>query len=712
VRRLTFLTLALLLIAPSFSSAAPSDDERVVRAALDWLNDNLADAKASGSNASGSGKRIVALAAAGYVLAVHPDWKGYDDLRATVRSELNKFAAGGGIGLQETWLAGVAAATLTEERLRGRDVSAVLRPISRRLEEGQNFDGGWAHGSLVSGNFYPSTLVAATNLSLFALAAARDAGVDVDGEVIDKGLELLRSVQAPNGAFPYGGPRYRKGLEAGRTASAVVALAALAETRDGMLRRAAEYVHARAEAIPNGHASPAMHAFFGALACRTLGEATWARFDAKVLDPIRRARRRDGAFESVSPGSPDSMGLMGTPTLETAYVTALHAAALSTADSKLVGLLRDRLGRFEPRAAKRAAPVGFDAKPIWRAEFRSPTNLDAPEGRPILAGADGTIGEFSAKTGVARTAFKIPLRSGESRGHITMVVPVDATTIVVGTFWSTPGKGATVGGVTLPGGTMEERIEAFRVGADGATSIWVRKVPGRMVGATRAEFILHLMLGGGGLHSVDLRTGTTVRKIPTPSILANGTLVAAPDGRIAVAAEKHLVVYDAEGEELWERQGRQRRGITAPSWGAATWLGDRLVSGRTDGRVSFRDGATGKVAAKVELASSVSRLVAAKELVIASTSDGRLHGLRPDGSIAWSYTLPSRRESHSAIGVILDGDQIWMGTAGAEVLVAVDVATGKERRAIPLAPGTHWAVGAGRLYLAIGDSLTAYSTRD
>lgn len=125
--------------------------------------------------------------------------------------------------------------------MRGEPQTERFAALAARVAANQNAEGGWEHGGGGTlARFYPTGLVAATNLAPFALGCARRAGAEVEEAVVECGVARLGRVQGRDGAFPYGGPGYRKGYESRRTASATLALSALGLAEGERFARADE----------------------------------------------------------------------------------------------------------------------------------------------------------------------------------------------------------------------------------------------------------------------------------------------------------------------------------------------------------------------------------------------------------------------------------------------------------------------------------------
>ena len=122
-------------------------------------------------------REVCNRACAGYLLTLHPEVLPDDPVRATLDREVTRFLRRGGVmGVQQNWQLGFVALYLVERHLRGVDETGRLEMLVERIEMAQNSEGGWSHDAVLEIGFYPSTLIAATNLVLMGLGLARRQG--------------------------------------------------------------------------------------------------------------------------------------------------------------------------------------------------------------------------------------------------------------------------------------------------------------------------------------------------------------------------------------------------------------------------------------------------------------------------------------------------------------------------------------------------------
>lgn len=590
------------------------------------------------------------------------------------------------------WLTGFASLYLAEESLRTGEPHPAWPRVLDALSARQNVEGGFGHGGPQAlASFYPTTLVAATAWALLAHGLARlpGRGADAGAPGLADALALLADVQAGSGAFPYGGRAYRKGPEAGRTAGVVAALAALGRRDHAAFGPAARYLQANWTAVPDGHASPAMHVLFGALAAQSLGEPAWRAFDERVLARVRAAQRPDGSFDDVVAGSPDSLGLIGGEAGERAYRTACYAAALA--------LPRSRLGRALGAHAPRdgGVPVRGDAPPAgagavrWARQGAVADALVAATGDVWLVDAAGLL-------------HRLARADGRPLGKPRRAVPA---ALAGATRLAHAGEGLFL--VTLPGAPAAEGALAHE--AENAPDVVTRVRAVRADGTVLPPVELHgspvasgargkdlcLLLRGGAAVRVPAGGGEPRVLVRMPPAAVNACLLPLEGGGLLCAVESGLTVFDASGAEAWHERTPRRRGMTPAAWTAACTPGGLIVAGATDGEVVAWSAEDGGRRWSIELGTAVRGLApAGPASVLASCWDGSLRRIEA-GAEAWRASVARGREVTAAGGFAVDGDVAWVQTAC--VLVALRAADGAELG--------RWPLGAGRFAAGHGVAL-------
>ncbi len=695
-----FLALVWLtapLLAEKDPAKSPSRHRLAAQKTLAWLlaQDDLLNVDAS--NGFAAGKALCAVAMTGFLLEQFPELDGFDRHRARIHKQL----AGRirtGAATQGTWSDGLFGLYLAERHQRGKKDTALFATLVRRIEDGQNADGGWGHGGF-SISFYPSTLIAATNLSVLSLGLGQRLKQQTDGDVFKKARRLYRDVQSAAGAWPYGGRPYRKGFEAGRTAGAVAALRALDNPNDaGLIARARRYLLANADRVPHGHASPALHVFSGALAFAALGRSP--RFYA-TLNDVCEHQRDDGTFRDIIANSPDSLAILGRTKQDRAYLSALYAAALVVHDSQVAKLLRKGGAATDPipDAGSTAA-----VRPVWTLAQHGVVGLVPRKNELLIATRDGTLRRMAAETGTpVGKDVQIELAPGHAGRAAWMAG--DHLLFVASKTRAQQRPVRIVNGV--PSAPPPSLVLVAVDPVTGRTA-WTARVRSLANGATQAGDELILTSRVQPPRRLRLKDGTDLGPLPAPNGIVNRDLAIASDGRIAVTGESELWMLSPTREMLWRKKTRARRRLLAPAKGALAWLGKRLLEGTTSGQVRCRDSATGRSIWKYQHRAAIDRIATTAKRILVLGADGTLLCLDAAGALVWQQDAPLGREiglprgalelsaSHAAV----------VGPHGG--LRVYNLKTGRLRARLAFHPDDGFALAGRRLYVAHGGNIAAY----
>jgi hypothetical protein len=699
--RVLFLAL-MALVAPRFAAtpayAADPGRDAAARRALAWLlaQDDLLDVSAS--NGFAAGKALCATAMTGFLLEQYPDLKGFARHRARLRRQLDGALRRGAL-TQGTWSDGLFGLYLAERHLRGVEggEEEALACLASRIARGQNADGGWSHGGFGI-SFYPTTLIAATNLSVLALGLARRLGVDVDEAVLADACRLYRDLQSPSGAWPYGGRPYRKGFEAGRTAGAVAALRAVGSAGD-LVARAGSYLARNAARVPHGHASPALHLLAGALAQSALGGPYAEAFD-EVLAGAAKCQKPDGSFRDFVPHSPDSLAVLGRTVQDEAYLTSLYACALAARRSEVAKLLSGPV----PDKPGRGVRAPEEPSPLWRVPVGRVAGLEEHEGTVLVVGVDGTVRRLGSATGAAAAD---PLHLPVAAGH-SIRAAWSAKGLLFCLDASADARRAplrVVNGVTATE-PPELRLRAVRL--DDGKCVWKTKLRGLLNGAVRAGDELLLTSRVEAPRRLRLSDGKVIGALRSPPGVVNRALAIARDGRIALTGESEIWALSPQRAILWQRKARSRRGLLAPAKSALVWAADRLVEGTTGGLVRCRNGATGKTIWKHETRAAVHALAATDDTVVVLGSDGTVTCLEIDGALRWRAD-PAVGEETGAHGDLRVAGRYAAASGPCGRLRVFEQSTGRPRATCALGPEDAWCL-AGEIVLVVRDEeLLAFS---
>lgn len=177
----------------------------------------------------------------------------------------------------------------------------------------QNREGGW--------RYYPQRAdadISVTVCQVMALRAARNAGLHVPKETIDRSIQYVKQCQNADGGFMYqlgGGPS-----AFARSAAAVVALnsAGLYDTPE--IRKALDYL---AQCLAKPAASQPYYEYGHYYAVQAMWQAggeAWARWFPAVRDEMTRSQRDDGSWSA---------------SIDADYATAMHAIVLQVPNNVL-----------------------------------------------------------------------------------------------------------------------------------------------------------------------------------------------------------------------------------------------------------------------------------------------------------------------------------------------------------------------------------------
>ncbi len=169
-----------------------------------------------------------------------------------------------------------------------KEIARILNDAVKLIARTQNSKGGW--------RYQPRPVdddITVTGCQLMALRAARNAGVDVPKEVIDKGIQYILSCAHPEGGFAY-----RPGGTPGkaRTGLAVLLLQLLGEEDSEDVKKGADY-------LLKNQLMPGETYFYYALyycsqAMYQKGGKYWEFWEKEMTDIILARQNLDGSFNT------------------------------------------------------------------------------------------------------------------------------------------------------------------------------------------------------------------------------------------------------------------------------------------------------------------------------------------------------------------------------------------------------------------------------
>lgn len=181
--------------------------------------------------------------------------------------------------------------------LSGRVHEALVKAI-RLIEQTQNDQGGWRYNPVP----YDAD-VSVTICQVMALRSARNAGIEVSKEVVDKAVEYVRKCQNPDGGFKYQ-------LESGtsgwpRSAAGVAALYYAGIYKDDVLDKGLDYLVR--EALPGASNAGKNHYFYGQYyavqAMYQAGGTRWTTWWPAIRRELLETQLDDGMWEDRSIGN-------------------------------------------------------------------------------------------------------------------------------------------------------------------------------------------------------------------------------------------------------------------------------------------------------------------------------------------------------------------------------------------------------------------------
>jgi hypothetical protein len=178
----------------------------------------------------------------------------------------------------------------------GRVHEALVKSV-RLIEQTQNEQGGWRYNPVP----YDAD-VSVTICQIMGLRSARNAGIEVSKQTIDRAVDYVRRCQNPDGGFKYQ-------LESGasgwpRSAAGVASLYYAGIYQDNAIDRGILYL--TKEAMPGQAPASKAHYYYGhyysVQAMYLAGGDAWAKWWPAIREELIRAQAEDGSWEDRSVG--------------------------------------------------------------------------------------------------------------------------------------------------------------------------------------------------------------------------------------------------------------------------------------------------------------------------------------------------------------------------------------------------------------------------
>lgn len=204
-----------------------------------------------------------------------------------------------GHGFATLFLGEVYGMTPGGDNARTNRIHETLVKAVRMIEQTQNEDGGWRYNPVP----YDAD-VSVTICQIMALRSARNAGIEVNSEVIDSAVEYVRMCQNSDGGFKY---QLGSGNSAWpRTAAGVAALYYAGIYEDDAIDRGLAYLESTA--LPGKASASRSHYFYGQYyavqAMHMAGGEHWDLWWPAIRSELLAVQTNDGSWDDRSVGKP------------------------------------------------------------------------------------------------------------------------------------------------------------------------------------------------------------------------------------------------------------------------------------------------------------------------------------------------------------------------------------------------------------------------
>jgi hypothetical protein len=307
---LPFLLGAVLVVVPARTSSEEpnSPPERVRVAELSppaeaAINKGLAFL-AKRQNPDGSWDEtnqvaITALTLMAFMVEGHfPDHEPHGKMLAKgVDFLLQSVRAGKGYMGDSMYGHGLATLALCEvwgESSKSDEIRDAIKQAVDVIVRAQHAQGGW--------RYQPNGVdrdISVTVMQLVALASAKEAGILVPDETINRALKFVKSCQCSNGGFGYEGPN---GPGIGRTGAGVVSLTLCGQRDSKEVKRGLQYL--RDEGVNAGVQWFYYGQYYAVQAMYQSGEKDFQAWYPRIRDVLVSRQRGDGGWSDLP--SPDS----------------------------------------------------------------------------------------------------------------------------------------------------------------------------------------------------------------------------------------------------------------------------------------------------------------------------------------------------------------------------------------------------------------------
>lgn len=308
-RMLTVMLLAVLFALPANAAAA---DEAAVRRAVDRGLAYLVSAQARNGRweAEGGLYPVAMTALGGMALLMDGNTTLQGRYATNVQSAvgylLDQVQPNGLIGhptLDSRYMYGHGFSMLFLSQILGEEEDIVRR---RRLVEtltaavefsgkAQTIDGGWGYVTAREGRGFDEGSVTITQMQ--GLRSARNAGIPVPKEIIEKGIEYIERCTGPDGGVRYS-LKTSGGSRPPITAAAIACLFSAGEHDNPLVKKLSEYADRtlspdnRSDSYGHWHYA---HYYYAQVVYRQGGEK-WASYSKTIFDRLLEQQAADGSW--------------------------------------------------------------------------------------------------------------------------------------------------------------------------------------------------------------------------------------------------------------------------------------------------------------------------------------------------------------------------------------------------------------------------------
>jgi hypothetical protein len=195
-------------------------------------------------------------------------------------------------------MTGASSGVIADDtELAAKTHEALVKAV-RLIQSTQNEEGGWRYNPVP----YDAD-VSVTICQVMGLRAARNAGLEVNKDVIDKAVEYAKRCQNPDGGFRYQAPGGQSAWE--RSAAGVASLLYAGRYEDQSIEAGLEYL--LNVALPENRSTRRSHYFYGhyyAVQCMFMaGGEVWALWWPQIRDELIRTQQAEGVWNDPSVGN-------------------------------------------------------------------------------------------------------------------------------------------------------------------------------------------------------------------------------------------------------------------------------------------------------------------------------------------------------------------------------------------------------------------------